>query len=316
MGIALSLQTQISGYEATQFREGNEIIPIVLRSRETYREDLGAIGSLNVYSYQSGRSLPLLQVANSELVWQPANIRRRNQERTLTLKGDLEGRVATAVLAEIRPLVTAMQKRFDWPAHYTIEYGGESEESQKAQSSIMAGMPLAMGLLALVLIGQFNSLRRTAIIALTIPPMLIGIVPGLILTKAAFGFMAMLGMISLMGIIVNNAIMLIDRIEIERGLGRTIPDAIVLSAQKRLRPILSTAITTIIGLIPLSLQGGEFWRPTANTIMFGLAFATVLTLLLCPVLYSLFFQSSFRNYVWTPELANELQPLPKENATK
>lgn len=300
--IAQSLQTQISGYQATEYREDNEIIPIILRSKQTYRDNLFAIESLNVYAYASGRSVPLMQVADTELVWQPANIRRRNQERTITIKGDLEGRLATDILAEAQPRLEALRQNPEWPSRYTIEYGGEQEESQKSQAAIGAVMPLAMGLLFLVLVAQFNSFRRTAIVGLTIPPMIIGITPGLLITHAAFGFMAMLGMISLIGIIVNNAIMLIDRIEIERDQGGELTTSIVLAAQRRLRPILCTAITTIIGLVPLSLQGGEFWRPMANTIMFGLAFATVLTLLLCPVLYSIFFRAQFKNFVWRQDL--------------
>ena len=133
--------------------------------------------------------------------------------------------------------------------------------------------------------------------SVTVPPMMIGITPGLILTNAPFGFMAMLGMISLMGIIVNNAIMMIDRIEIERGEGIPVADAIVHAALQRLRPILMTATTTVISLIPLSLNGGEMWRPMANTIISGLMFSTVLTLILCPVLYSLFFGARYEEFL-------------------
>jgi multidrug efflux pump subunit AcrB len=192
----------------------------------------------------------------------------------------------------------------DWPLGYQVEYGGEFEESAKANASIVAGLPIAGALLVLVLIAQFNSLRRPAIIGLTIPPMVVGITVGLILTSAPFGFMAMLGVISLTGIIVNNAIMLIDRIEIERGAGQKPADAVVAAAQRRFRPILVTAVTTIAGLMPLSLQGGELWRPMANTIISGLAFSTVLTLLLCPVLYSLFFRIRFKGYRWDPSALN------------
>lgn len=135
------------------------------------------------------------------------------------------------------------------------------------------------------------------IIILTIPPMIIGITPGLLITGSSFGFMAMLGVISLMGIVVNNAIMMIDKIEIERHTGKPLHEALVTAAAHRLRPIAMTTCTTIIGLVPLALQGGAFWSPMANTLIFGLAFATVLTLLLCPVLYSLFFEGQFGELV-------------------
>lgn len=298
--VAYSLSTQISGMRATEFREGNEVIPIVLRSRKDYREDLGRLESLNVYSYYDAHSAPLLRVARTELVWQPSNIRRRNEKRTITIQADLERGLASDVLPEIREGIDELVAAPDWPSGYTLEYGGENEESSKAQESIFDGLPVAFGIIALILVAQFNSIRRPVIIVLTIPPMIFGIALGLLGTSAPFGFMALLGMISLMGIIVNNAIMLIDRIEIERSRGCTPQDAIVLSSQKRLRPILTTTITTVVGLVPLSLQGGEMWRPMANTIMFGLLFSTLLTLLLCPVLYSFFFRVGFRDYRWDP----------------
>lgn len=298
--VAISLQAQISGMPATEYREGKEVIPVIIRSKSAYREDLGKIESLNVYSYATGQNIPLLQIARTKLDWQPSKIVRRNRLRTMTILMDVEGRFAMEVLKDIEPVVGDILAE-NAPSGYSVEYGGEDADSADAQASINAGLPLAMGLLALILVGQFNSIRRPLIIAITIPPMIVGIVPGLLITQAPFGFMAFLGMISLMGIIVNNAIMMIDRIEIEKDLGRDLSDAIVIAAQKRLRPILMTAITTIVGLIPLSLQGGEMWRPMANTIIFGLAFATVLTLLLCPVLYSIFFRAKYKGYKWDPE---------------
>jgi len=296
--VASSLQTQVSGLEATEFREGKEVIPIEIRSEDAYRQDLGKVESLNIYSYATSRNVPLLQIAKTRLSWEPSDIRRRNKRRTMTVKTDVLGRFASAVLADVRPKVEALKQRGDWPSGYEVEYGGEDEDSSAATNAILAAVPLALALLALVLIGQFNSIRRPAIIALTIPPMFIGIIYGLLLTGEPFGFMAFLGMISLMGIIVNNAIMMIDRIEIEREAGGTCQDAIIAAAQKRVRPILMTTITTIVGLVPLSLRGGPMWRPMANTIIFGLAFATVLTLLLCPVLYSLLFRAGFKGYAW------------------
>lgn len=292
--IALSLKTQMSGLRATEYREGSDIIPIVLRSNEAYREDLGRIETLNVYSFFTGDSLPLLTVARADLVWQPSLIRRRDQTRTMTVQAEVLGRYASEVVNELRPELAAWRAAPDWPAGYDIVVGGEFEDSSAAQASIAAGFPMAFGLLALILVAQFNSLRRPAIIVLTIPPMMIGISVGMLLTQAPFGFMAMLGMISLMGIIVNNAIMMIDRIEIERAEGGPPAQALVRAAQQRLRPILMTACTTMVGLVPLSLNGGEFWRPMANCIIFGLGFATVLTLVLCPVLYSLFFRIDCR----------------------
>lgn len=298
--IALSLQTQISGMTATDFREGKNLIPIVVRSEQSYREDLGKIEGLNVYSYYTAQSVPLLQVAAPRIEWQPGTIRRRDQTRTMTIKADMLGRYASEALAELQPRLAELRASPDWPRGFTVEIGGENEKSKEANASIMAGMPVAMGLLTLILVFQFNSLRRPLIIVLTIPPMVVGIAAGLLLTKLPFGFMALLGVISLAGIIVNNAIIMLDRMEQERAQGQSWQDAIVVAAQRRLRPILMTATTTIIGLVPLALQGGPMWEPMAYVLIFGLGFATILTLALCPVLCSLFFRANFRDYRWDP----------------
>lgn len=289
--IALSLQTTYSGLESTQYREGKEIIPIVIRTQEDFREDLGKLSGLNVYSFNNDVSVPLLQVAQTDLTWEPSDIRRRDQVRTMTIKADVTGRYASAALADLQPKLEKLINSEEWPSGYFIEYGGEIEESTKASEKIMSPLPFAMMALILILMFQFNSIRRVGIILLTLPLMMVGITPGLLVTWSAFGFMALVGMISLLGIIVNNAIMLIDRIELERAGGLPVYESVVSAAQQRLRPIIMTATTTIISLIPLAIQGGEFWRPMAVTLMSGLLFATVLTLVLCPVLYSLFFKA-------------------------
>ncbi|CCO22179.1 efflux RND transporter permease subunit [Maridesulfovibrio hydrothermalis] len=299
--VAASLQSGMSGYQASIFREGDTNIPIVLRSEDAFRNRLDKLESINIYSYQDGKSVPLNQIAVSKLVWQPSDIRRRDQTRTMTVKADLfDGYFAMQILNSVRPEIEALTKTSQWPVGYSVAYGGEFEKSEESQASINANMPLAMGLLVLVLIFQFNSFRRPLIILMTLPPMMCGITPGMILTNSPFGFMPMLGMISLLGIIVNNAIMLIDRIEIQRKKGINLDDSIVLASLERARPIIMTATTTIIGMVPLSLQGGEMWRPMANCIMSGLMFATVLTLILCPVLYSVFFKQSYKGYNWNP----------------
>jgi multidrug efflux pump subunit AcrB len=189
--------------------------------------------------------------------------------------------------------VEELQRNPNWPEQYFVEYGGEVEESAQANASVMAGVPLAMGLLSLALIIQFNSIRRFLIILLTIPPMMVGISAGLLLTREPFGFMAMLGMISLVGIIVNNAILILDRMEIERAEGKPEQELVVDAVLERLRAIFLTAATTIMGLIPLAVLGGDMWRPMANVLIFGLAFSSLFTLFLCPVLYAAFFRVRF-----------------------
>lgn len=305
--VALSLQTHMSGMPVSTYREGDEAIPILLRSEERIRENLGRLEGLNIYSYATGASVPLMQLARPHLVWQPPNIRHRDGVRTITVQADIEGVYASQVLAELQPRLRNLQLSDAWPGGYSLGYGGEEEVSSESSASIFENLPLAMGLLVLVLVGQFNSIRRPLIIVLTLPPMMVGITWGMLVTRSPYGFMAMLGMISLLGIIVNNAIILIDQIERFRADGVVGQDAVVLGALKRVRPILMTTTTTIIGMIPLSLQGGELWRPMANCIISGLAFATILTLLLCPVLYSLFFKLSFEGWTWSPNILSQVQ---------
>jgi multidrug efflux pump subunit AcrB len=175
--------------------------------------------------------------------------------------------------------------------------GGEVEASGESQASIAAKLPLAFLIIILLLVGQFNSIRRPAIVLMTIPLGLIGVVAGLILLRSYFGFMTLLGVVSLAGIVINNAIVLLDRIRIEQEENNRGPQAaIVEAAQRRLRPILLTTATTIGGLIPLYLGGGPMWEPMAIAIMFGLLFATMLTLGVVPVMYSVLFRVNFRRY--------------------
>ncbi|XPV76933.1 MAG: efflux RND transporter permease subunit [Desulfovibrio sp.] len=306
--VANSLQLQMTGVEATVFREGDKNIPVVLRTQEKFRSDMDRFGSMAVYPENGGENVPLLQVGEPAVEWQPSNIRRRDQTRTITVKADIRtGAFPSIVLGDVKPILSEYMASEEWPEGYKVAFGGEFEKSDKASGSIRQNLPLALGLLVLVLVAQFNSLRRPAIILLTVPPMFVGITWGMLATSSPFGFMAMLGMISLLGIIVNNAIMLIDRIEGLRSKGLELQDAIVVAALQRARPIIMTTVTTIIGMVPLSLQGGEMWRPMANCIMSGLAFATVLTLLLCPVLYSLFFRAGFKKYNWRQTILQDVQ---------
>ena len=189
------------------------------------------------------------------------------------------------------------EQQKEWGLGYSWELGGEYETSIEANESIMVKLPIAGLAIVLLLVGQFNSFRKPAIILITIPMGVIGVVIGLVLLRSYFGFMTLLGIIALSGVVINNAIVLLDRIRIEiEDNGLDPPQAIVESAQRRFRPILLTTGTTIGGLIPLYLGGGPMWEPMAVTIMFGLLFATVLTLGLVPILYSLFYKVSFKGF--------------------
>ncbi len=294
--VAISFQTLFSGFDTTEYREDDKVIPVTLRSAGAGGLDPTTVSSVNVFSQSTGKSVPAGQVANIELAWQPSKILRRDRLQTVTVEADLEpGYTAAAVNSVIEPWLEEISA--DWPLGYSWALGGELEESTKANESIAAKLPIAGLIIVLLLVSQFNSLRRPAIILITIPLGLIGVVIGLVVMRSYFGFMTLLGIISLAGIVINNAIVLLDRIKIEIEENGLSPQrAVVESAQRRLRPILLTTVTTLGGLLPLYLGGGPMYEPMAVAIMFGLVFATVLTLGIVPVLYSLFFRVDFRDF--------------------
>lgn len=294
--VAVSLQSGLSGFATTEYREGEQVIPIVLRSVAADRQDIGKVESLNVYVQSSGAAVPLKQIADAQVVWEASKILRRDRYRTVTVSCDLEpGANAMAIGAQMGAWLD--QESRNWPAGYTYESGGDFEESAEANQALVDKLPVAGFIILLLLVSQFNSLRRTAIILFTIPLGLIGVAVGLLATGAQFEFFTMLGVISLAGIIINNAIVLIDRIKIEINENGLAPNrAVVHATQQRLRPILLTTATTIGGLLPLWFFGGPLWESMAVAIIFGLLFATALTLGVVPVLYSLLFRVRYDDF--------------------
>lgn len=293
--VAYSLQAGLTGIDLTQYREGDELIPVTLRTIAADRQDFSKLDGLTVYSQATGANVPLKQVANVELSFEPGIIERRDRDRTLSLNVQLQpDATAAEVVKSLEPWLSKSAK--SWPAGHEFEIGGETEESGDANASIAAELPMAGMLILLLLVWQFNSLRRPAIILATIPLGLVGVTFGLLIVNSSFGFFTILGLISLSGIIINNAIVLLDRIAIEiNEFGRTQADAILIACQQRMRPILLTTATTVLGMTPLLWGGTAMFKPMAITIIFGLAFATALTLLVVPVLYAMFFRVSFRD---------------------
>ena len=291
--VAYSLQAGLTGIDLTQFREGDELIPITMRTVAADRQDFSKLDGLTVYSQSTGNSVSLKQVANVEMTFEAGIIMRRDRDRTISLNVQLiEGATAAKVVEDLAPWLENARK--NWPADYGIEIGGETEESGDANASIAAELPIAGMFILLLLVGQFNSLRRPAIILSTIPLGIVGVTFGLLVANSSFGFFTILGLISLSGIIINNAIVLLDRIAIEiRDFGRTEADAVMMACQQRLRPIMLTTATTVLGMTPLLWGGTAMFKPMAITIIFGLAFATALTLLVVPVLYSMFFRVAY-----------------------
>jgi multidrug efflux pump subunit AcrB len=174
------------------------------------------------------------------------------------------------------------------PTDYRLEQGGEYEETAKSQKQVVAAVGMAMILIVLVLITQYNSFLKPLVILFTVPLAMIGVLVGLLITGWAMGFMAMLGVLSLIGIVINNAIVLIDFIETRVADGQELTKAVIESGRLRMRPIILTSLTTIGGLLPLSLFGGALWAPMTNGMIFGLIFSTLFTLIIVPTLYVTF----------------------------
>jgi multidrug efflux pump subunit AcrB len=296
--IAVSLQAGMSGIAVTEYREDDKVIPVVLRSSAADRQDIGKLESLNVYAQSTGESVPLKQVADVDLRWEASKILRRGGLKAVTVSCQLDHGVnAFATTNAIIPWLDAQATT--WPAGAYYEVGGELESSTEANAALFSLIPLVLAVMVILLVLQFNSMRRMAIIMLTIPLGIIGTTVGLLVAGFSLTFFAILGVYSLAGIIINNAIVLIDRIRIEIDDNGLAPDrAVITACQARLRPILLTTTTTVGGLVPLWLFGGPLWAPMAVAIIFGLLFATLLTLGVVPLLYALFFKVGFRGFRW------------------
>ena len=202
------------------------------------------------------------------------------------------GFTASEITSELTPWL--QEDAQQWKPGYTYELGGESESSSDAMGAVGDKLPIAGFIILLLLVGQFNSFRKTFMVLSTIPLGLTGVIFGLLLFQSYFGFMAFLGVISLAGIVINNAIVLIDRVSIEgEEYGKPPFRSIVDAAKQRFRPIILTTFTTTLGLIPLYLGGGLMWEPMAVAIMIGLLFATIITLLFVPVLYKMLYRVKY-----------------------
>jgi multidrug efflux pump subunit AcrB len=277
------LNTYFSGAAISIYREGDNLIPIVLRAGAYTSESLEGLTSATFA--KNGGLIPLAQIAKLRPEFDFARIRRKNQERTITVTARSTSLTAGQLLDSIRPGLRAL----DLSGGYHIEIGGEIQKSAETNQKLVAGFPIALGIMILAIILQFNSFRRTLLTFITIPLILIGIPFGLLATGQPLSFFGTLGIISLSGIIINNAIVLIDQIDIERE-KLQLRDAIVAASEKRLRPILLTSATTVLGLAPMAFAGGALWQPMAVLMMSGLAVASVLTLLFVPAGYFLLFR--------------------------
>lgn len=302
--IATSLRTVLDGFTTGEYREEDKSIPILMRSDDNQQQSLASLETMNIYSQQSGKSVPLLQVASIVPQWQYAKIKRLDLRRTINISSEIrENANASAITAEITPWLE--EQRQNWPGRYTYKFGGDAESTAESMGSVIGYLPISGFLIVLLLIIQFNSVRKMTMVVLTIPLAVIGVVIGLLTFQEAFGFMPFLGVISLAGIVINNAIVLIDRMEVEQQLGRAEQDAVIAACLQRFRPILLATFTTVLGLIPLYLSGGEMWEGMAVSIMVGLLFGTIITLVFIPALYSALFKVHYKGYEFDQKLLEE-----------
>ncbi|MEM6262062.1 MAG: efflux RND transporter permease subunit [Bacteroidota bacterium] len=304
--IATSLRTVLDGFQTGEYREDEESIPILMRSESNQQQSLESIETLNIYAQNTGSSVPLLQVANIIPEWQYAKVRRLDLRRTINISSELnENGNANAILAEVTPWLEKQQAG-TWPTGYTLEFGGDAENTADNMGAVIKYLPLSGFIILILLIIQFNSVRKMTMVVLTIPLSIIGVVIGLLIFGEPFGFMPFLGVISLAGIVINNAIVLIDRIEIEiNELKRSEKDAVITACLQRFRPILLATFTTVLGMIPLYLSGGEMWEGMSVSIMIGLLFGTIITLVFIPSFYSAVYRVSYKDYKFDESLLDD-----------
>ncbi len=286
--VAGSLSNYVRGRPVSEFRDDDEVFAIVSRAVDSERAELGRLESIAIFQQGSAESVPLGQIATIRQERGFGFIHREDLVRTVTV----EARNLSISPEDMAPMLQADIDALNAqmaPGH-SVEFDGIVVDSQIGRAALFASFPLCLGLSILLLVAQFNDYRRAAIVVLTIPLVVIGVGIGLRLMRAEFGFLVILGLLALAGIIVNNAIVLIDRIDIERNArDRGDFDAVVSASVRRLRPILMTTITTIVGLLPLIVGGDVLFYGMASIMAFGLAIGTVLTLGVAPALYCLFF---------------------------
>jgi len=284
-----ALETAVGGTQASYFREGGKQYRILVRLSEQDRRNLNDLLDLTVINNR-GEPVILRNVVNTIPQEGPVRLERKDQERIITINANFTDRDMGSVISDIRDRLRSVPV----PKDFAILFGGDYEEQQKAFRELMFGLILAIMLVYLVMAGQFESFRDPFVVLFSIPMAIIGIVMTMILTGTIFSMQAFIGCIMMAGIVVNNAILLVDYTnQLRRNAGMALMEAVSLAGSRRLRPILMTTLTTVLGLLPLSFgfgEGGETQAPLARVVIGGLISSTLITLLLVPVMYSIFEQ--------------------------
>ncbi|MEE2885925.1 MAG: efflux RND transporter permease subunit [Planctomycetota bacterium] len=283
--VSAAIRRGFEGERVGVYREDDLILPIILRAEEPQRSDIGSIRNLQIYNPVAQRMIPLRQVVSGfEVVNEDALVLRRNRKRTITVYCDPIHGAANQLFARVRPKLEAIEL----PTGYSREWGGEYEDSGDAQAALFGNIPTFVLLMVLITIALFNSLRLPLVIWLCVPLGVIGVTGGLLSTGQPFGFMALLGFLSLIGMLIKNAIVLIDEVNVQLAGGKSAMDSLLSAAVSRLRPVGMAASTTILGMMPLVIDA--FFVSMAVTVIFGLLVATVLTMVVLPVFYSIVFK--------------------------
>nr|MBD3622561.1 efflux RND transporter permease subunit [Sunxiuqinia sp.] len=303
MEIAMALNTGLSGMKIDDFREDSERIPIYMKNDKNKEHDISSVKAFSIYSETMRQNVTLAQVADVRMDWEFSKVIRKDLKKTRTVGAYLQsGYNASDIFEAIGPWMK--EQKASWDPGYDYEFGGEDEDTNENLGAIFSNLPLAFSLILLLLVLQFNSIRKSGIIVLAIPLGMIGVVIGWFVGGSFVSFFGILGVIALAGIVVNNAIILIDRIDVEIAENPEIDrrDAILRAANNRFRPVILTTLTTSLGMLPLLFGGGLLWEPLTLAIIFGLFFATIITLLFVPVLYRLFFKVPFGDYEFNREI--------------
>lgn len=291
--ITVQVMAAFLGYEATEIMLGDELIDVRVINKEAYRRNFEDVLDTPMFS-TAGRKIPLSQLARVEITEGIYRIQRRNLRRSVTVGCDVEeGYTPQDIFASLHKLMESTPP----PQGYTLEYGGEEEERQRSFESITRVMFLGLILIFFVLTAQFDSFKQPLVILFTVPLSIIGVVTGLLLTRLTFSFMAFVGVVALVGIVVNDGIVLVDFINQRRRRGADLISAILDAGPRRLRPVILTTVTTIGGLLPITLNlggGGTLWAPLGTSIIFGLLFATLLTLVVVPSFYSILERKAYK----------------------
>ncbi len=317
--VAQAIEANFSGKTTGVYREGVNLLPIIARAPDDERDSIEDLSEIQLFSPMANKYVPILQVLNGiETKWENARLSRWHRRQMIKIHADPRQELPAELMNRVKPIIEQalgvdlvayrgkpLEKDEKWTAStipikyddiiplkgkpgYFIAWGGELEDSSDSQKQLAANIPIYFGMMVLIVIFMFNAFRQPLIIWLTVPLALIGVTAGLLLLKQPFGFMALLGLMSLSGMLIKNALVLIDQIDINIRSGMKGMEAIIESGVSRMQPVMMAALTTMMGMIPLFQDA--FFVSMAVTIVFGLGFATVLTLVFVPVLYATFFK--------------------------